>query len=172
MYYKIVLFIFLCLAWVVFSGLLEPYFLVAGLICVILSMLCLHKMQLLQCEVCASYYTPRMITYILWLVREVAKSTWDVTKVIWKPKLPINPVLSTTPMKQHTYLDAALYGNSITLTPGTISVSVDHNTILVHALDEESIESLEKGKMNEKILSLSDKDLPIYFRKYRKKVIR
>lgn len=148
---------------------MEPFFLGAGLLCVVLSMICLHKMQLLQCEVCESYYTPKMIAYILWLVREVALSTWAVTKVIWRPKMSINPVLSATPMKQHTYLDAALYGNSITLTPGTISVSVDHHTILVHALDQESMDSLDSGEMNKRILSLTESDRPIYFRKYRAK---
>jgi multicomponent Na+:H+ antiporter subunit E len=51
-------------------------------------------------------------------------------------------------------LGVTILTHSITLTPGTITVSVDEDTILVHALEENSIQDIEKGEMDLRIKNI------------------
>jgi len=44
-----------------------------------------------------------------------------------------------------------VYANSITLTPGTVSVSANKKEVLVHALQKSGIKDLESNKMHDKI---------------------
>ena len=88
------------------------------------------------------------LTYWPWLLWEIAKAGWDVTKIILHPDLPISPELIRVPASQRTDLGRVIYANSITLTPGTISVETDEETILVHALTRAGAEGLESGDMD------------------------
>ena len=74
------------------------------------------------------------VTYFPWLIREIAKSAWAVTKIILHPSLPISPTMTVVRASQRTRVGVATYANSITLTPGTITVGVNGNELTVHAL--------------------------------------
>jgi multicomponent Na+:H+ antiporter subunit E len=84
------------------------------------------------------------IGYWMWLMVEIAKSNWAVSKLILSPKMPLNrhhfKVLST----QKTNLGQVVFANSITLTPGTISVDVEDGGFLVHTVSysDETIPAL------------------------------
>jgi len=72
--------------------------------------------------------------YLCWLMVEIAKANWAVTKVILSPNMPIRQKLFPVPYTQKTDLGQTIFANSITLTPGTISVEVEPDHFLVHAL--------------------------------------
>ncbi len=55
---------------------------------------------------------------------------------------------------QKTVLGQVIYANSITLTPGTVSLSVDNNEIEVHALSKEFAEGLQSGEMDRRVATL------------------
>ncbi|MEC4672999.1 MAG: Na+/H+ antiporter subunit E, partial [Nitrospirota bacterium] len=74
-----------------------------------------------------------------------------VTKVILHPQLPINPKLIRYPTKLGNNHAVVLLGNSITLTPGTVTTEVSSNELVVHALDESSSDDLTAGVMESKI---------------------
>lgn len=84
------------------------------------------------------------IFYWIWLMVEIAKANWAVTKVILSPKMPLNRNFFKTPYTQKTELGQTIFANSITLTPGTISVEVEEDTFWVHAVSysEDDIEAL------------------------------
>ncbi len=69
------------------------------------------------------------VTYFPWLMREIAKSAWAVTKIILHPSLPISPTMTVVRASQKTSVGVATYANSITLTPGTITVGVNGNEL-------------------------------------------
>lgn len=92
-----------------------------------------------------------LIAYLPWLLLEIGKSNLHVARVVWSPKLPIQPSLFRVPISQHTDLGRAIYANSITLTPGTISLDVREDFILVHALTRESRSGLETGEMDRRV---------------------
>ncbi len=52
---------------------------------------------------------------------------------------------------QKTQVGVATYANSITLTPGTLTVGVDGSDLIVHALDGASADDLEAGKMDARV---------------------
>lgn len=76
----------------------------------------------------------RFLGYIIWLFGEIAKSNWAVTRVILSPVMPIRQKMLVVPQSQKTDLAQVIFANSITLTPGTITVETEENGLLVHAL--------------------------------------
>ncbi|HPE58977.1 MAG TPA: Na+/H+ antiporter subunit E [Thiolinea sp.] len=101
----------------------------------------------------------RLPFYWLWLFVEVAKSNIDVAKRIWFPRrYPISPVLEQVPMTQTTRLGRTIYANSITLTPGTISVRIlPDSKLLVHALTHQGMDALKAGDMDRRVTAMGEK---------------
>jgi multicomponent Na+:H+ antiporter subunit E len=91
------------------------------------------------------------VTYFPWLSREIVKSGWAVTKLILHPRLPISPTMTVVRASQRTPVGVATYGNSITLTPGTITVGVSGNVLTVHALTRDGALDLEAGGMDRRV---------------------
>ena len=93
----------------------------------------------------------RLVLYLPWLFWEIVKSSLNVTKIILDPKLPINPRLIKYPTNLGNNPAVVLLGNSITLTPGTVTIEVTSKELVVHALDDESSSELESRAMERKI---------------------
>ena len=95
--------------------------------------------------------TLRSFPYGVWLIREIIKANIDVCLRILNPALPIQPQLVNIKATQQGDLARASYANSITLTPGTISIDVDGDYIEVHALSVNGVEGLAGGEMDRRI---------------------
>jgi multicomponent Na+:H+ antiporter subunit E len=93
----------------------------------------------------------RLVLYLPWLFWEIVKSSLNVTKIILDPKLPINPRLVQYPTNLGSNPAIVLLGNSITLTPGTVTIEVSSRELVIHALDDESSNELESRSMEQKI---------------------
>jgi multicomponent Na+:H+ antiporter subunit E len=96
-------------------------------------------------------YFIKFIPYGFWLIIQILKSNIDVCKRILDPKLPINPQLVKIKSTQASNLAKVIYANSITLTPGTISIDLDGSEIEVHSLSKKGVAGLKKGIMDKKI---------------------
>lgn len=98
-------------------------------------------------------YLVHGFVYWPWLVLEIAKSAIAVAWIIVDPRLPISPRLIRTKASQRTAVGIATYANSITLTPGTITVEVNRreHEFLVHALTRDSAAGLEEGSMDRRV---------------------
>jgi len=94
------------------------------------------------------------ITYWPWLIKEIIKSAWDVTKRILHPQMPISPTLKEFKPSQKTDIGLVIHANSITLTPGTISVEVEPGRFLVHALTSEGAAGLAESEMDRRCAEL------------------
>jgi len=79
------------------------------------------------------------------------RSNIDVARRILSPGVPISPKLIEVPASQRTDLGKVIYANSITLTPGTISIRIRDGMILVHALSEEAADELLQGEMDRRV---------------------
>ncbi len=93
----------------------------------------------------------RLALYWPWLFWEIVKSNINVTKIILDPKLPINPRLVEYRTNLGSNPAVVLLGNSITLTPGTVTIEVSPSELVVHALDDGSSSDLESKAMERKI---------------------
>jgi multicomponent Na+:H+ antiporter subunit E len=92
-----------------------------------------------------------LILYWPWLFWEIVKSNLNITKIILDPKLPINPRLIEYRTDLGSNPAVVLLGNSITLTPGTVTIEISSSELVIHALDDESSSGLESKAMERKI---------------------
>ena len=97
---------------------------------------------------------PGVFAYQPWLFARILKSGWHVSRVILHPSLPIKPRLLRHSTPLHSDGELVTLGNSITLTPGTVTVEIAPGEVLVHALDEASTDDLASGEMERKIQGL------------------
>lgn len=96
----------------------------------------------------------RFVGYLVWLLVEIVKSSVDVTKRIWSPSLPVSPTMYILKTSQPSELGQVIYANSITLTPGTVTVRLDRDNILVHAIAREVGDDLAAGEMDRRVSAL------------------
>lgn len=78
----------------------------------------------------------QMLRYIVVLVREIVKANFAVIHMILSEKEEVEPALVSFTTKMKTPEGQAFLANAITLTPGTITVSLQNSDYVVHCLDE------------------------------------
>lgn len=137
--------------WLLLSGIYTPFLLVVGAACAAGVVLLAHRMEVVDHEGHPVHLSWRVLWYWPWLFKEIAKSAWDVSRIILTPRLPISPTLVKVRTSQKTSVGTVTYANSITLTPGTISVDVAQGEILVHALTREGAAALREGEMDRRV---------------------
>lgn len=93
----------------------------------------------------------KSIKYVFWLIAEIIKSSISVSKIAWRRNISIYPLLEPIISVQNTELGVVIYANSITLTPGTVTLSTEDNKLLVHALDIKFMRDLQDGTMDRKV---------------------
>ena len=96
----------------------------------------------------------RPLAYLPWLLWEIVKANLAVARLILDPSLPIAPRLVRVRALQKTPLGQTIFANSITLTPGTLSLEVEDGSVLVHALTAESAAGVLEGSMNRRVARL------------------
>jgi len=98
------------------------------------------------------------LRYWPWLLVEIAKSALQVSRIILTPSLPISPVVAKVKAGPDTAVGMATYANSITLTPGTITIDADrhHHWVMVHALTRDGVAGLEGGDMDRRVTRFED----------------
>lgn len=152
---KLFLFTILLGIWFLMSGFFDPLFIFYGVSSCIVSVLLfsrmlkasktgkdVHKMHI---------FSLRFLIYIFWLFKEIIVSSFNVSLEMWRDKPNIKPQLKWIKHNIKEDGDVVIYANSITLTPGTISIYATENEMLVHALHSDGIEELEKNVMHDKI---------------------
>lgn len=94
---------------------------------------------------------PRFAAYLCWLVGEVFRSGWAVMRLIWNPAVRPEPQVDSFRTRLRTGAGKAALADSITLTPGTVTVSVREDTFLVHALDTDFADGLHDSEMERRV---------------------
>lgn len=150
------LFVLLLAVWLVNSGHYTTLLTSMGVLCAVLVVLLARRMEIVDREAVPVHLVPRALLYVPWLVKEVVKANLDVTKRILTPRSTpdLSPMLFDVSTTQKTDLGRVLYANSITLTPGTVSIQVYGNRITVHAIAEEVALSLAEGEMDRRVTKL------------------
>ena len=108
-----------------------------------------------------------ILLYLPWLFLRIVEGSLHMSKLILNPDLPIDPRLIRVESKLGHRSAVVLLGNSITLTPGTITAEVDHDAVpdtlmgeaapdalLVHAIDETSARDVTSGRLEAKIAEI------------------
>lgn len=87
----------------------------------------------------------KFFIYVFILLREVIKANVQVVQIVLSRKLDINPEFITIKQEVKKPVTQALWGNSITLTPGTLTIDIDDQEILIHVLDRRLVEGLKNN---------------------------
>lgn len=120
--------------WLLLSGIYKPLIVWLGLASSIVAVLVVRRMDAVDGHKLSIPLKPlKFIAYLLWLLKEIAVSNIAVTKLILSPTMGLRQHFFRVPNTQRSELGAAIYANSITLTPGTISVEIDRDAFWVHA---------------------------------------
>jgi multicomponent Na+:H+ antiporter subunit E len=91
------------------------------------------------------------LRYWPWLLWQIVLSNLHVARQVISPRLAIAPRIVRLPITQQTDIGRATLANSITLTPGTISIHVREREIWFYALDDKGAEDTLSGEMDRKV---------------------
>jgi multicomponent Na+:H+ antiporter subunit E len=140
--------------WLLLSGIYTPFLVLAGLGSSIAVAVLAWRMEVADAEGHPLHLTPGALAYWPWLIAEIARAGWQVSRIILDPRLPISPALVRFRPSQKSALGLVTHANSITLTPGTITVEADHNEFLVHALTAGAAAGLADSEMDRRVSRL------------------
>lgn len=135
--------------WFLLSGMFKPMLLILGVISVTIVVFFAYRMKVLEHQGQPIYFRfLAILNYWVWLARQIWLSNVDVTKRVWRKSLDIQPSIKPVKATPNTELGRVVYANSITLTPGTTTISfTPDDDVLVHALHVDSMADLEAGEM-------------------------
>ena len=145
--------------WLLLSGLYDNLLILSlGLVSVVFVLYIAHRMDVIDHEGHPVHLGWRAITYWPWLIWEIVKANIDVAKIIISPKMDIQPNLFEVDASQSSELGHVIYANSITLTPGTVTVDVDDGVLRIHALTKDAADGVKSGEMDKKVAHLENGD--------------
>ncbi|MGB0907837.1 MAG: Na+/H+ antiporter subunit E [Maricaulaceae bacterium] len=132
--YGLVLTAALAAFWIILSGYFTGMLLTLGVISILTVLFLCARMGILDEETSPYLHIPKTLSYYVWLFREIFKANITVVRAVLNPDLVVSPKMTRVPINRHTDMGAVMFANSITLTPGTVSVEMNDDDILVHAL--------------------------------------
>ena len=143
----------LMLSWVLWSGIYKPLLLWLGLFSSLLTLWMAQRMGFFRPAMPLRSLL-RLPGYWWWLLQEVVKSSIEVARVVLSPSLPISPALVELRTTEVSEAGKVILGNSITLSPGTVTIDMHEDKLLVHCLTRDSAEELRSGEVQRRTAGL------------------
>jgi multicomponent Na+:H+ antiporter subunit E len=138
--------------WVLLSGHFDTFHLTLGVICSLLVAHLSHDLLFANVRVGdIRLVIIRFILYIPWLICQIVSSNIHVALLALNPKMPIEPQILQFSTKLESDISWVVLANSITLTPGTITMDIKEGEFYVHALDKKVAEDLKAGEMEDRV---------------------
>lgn len=94
------------------------------------------------------------IRYMYTLLVEIFKANIDVAKVVLSPSLPISPSFIKVHVVFNNDFNKVIYANSVTLTPGTLTVDVKGHDYIIHALTDAAAEGMDNSILEQYVKKL------------------
>jgi len=143
--------------WLLFSGRYDAFHITAGMVSIV-TVLALNRrlftVRLFPADVHRDLAPLLLIRYVAWLTGQIVVAALQVARIVLSPRLPVDPSL----VEFHADLPNAsaqtVVANSITLTPGTVTVDLDQGVFLVHALTDRSRDGLLTGRIPARVATL------------------
>lgn len=150
--------LFFCI-WIVFNGRITAEIVVIGLVVVtaVFAFLCKFMDYSLKKELLFYKKSIDFLKYLYLLCKEIIKANFAVMRMILTQKEVMEPVIVTFKTKLHSETSRVILANSITLTPGTITVSIDEDELVVHCLDKSLAEGIDDS-IFEKVLAEMERE--------------
>jgi multicomponent Na+:H+ antiporter subunit E len=139
--------------WLILSGHYELWYVVSGFVLSVAVLAFCWIKGITDAEGFPIGLVPRGLVYWPWLLVQIVKSGLNVTRILLDPRLPISPTLVSVEALERTAVGLTTYGNSITLTPGTLTIEATErgHTLWVHALQRSGAEGFVDDAMNARV---------------------
>jgi len=151
MLHSAILFVLFYAFWLLMSGHYTPFLLVVGAASSAAVVWLARRMDVADREGHPVHLGWSALLYWPWLVKEILKSAIDVSKVVLDPRLPVSPTVVRFRPSQKTVVGLVTHANSITLTPGTLSVEVSSEQFVVHGLTRAGAEAAVDSDMDRRV---------------------
>ncbi len=151
MRYLISLALLLAVLWLAISGVYKPIILILGAGSVVLVVWLSRRMDVVGIEHNPALYSWRLPLYWGWLVWQIVLANLQIARRILSPDMGLEQRVLRVPLKHRSDVARVTYAQSITLTPGTVTLRMEGDELEVHALTPEAREGLESGEMSRKV---------------------
>lgn len=139
------MFLIFFLSWIIFNGQITTEILIFGV--VIAAAVFWFVCKFMDYSLKKEWKLYRNIGFFIWyvivLLKEIIKANLDIIPKIYTVEETMEPVIVKFRVNLKTDLARVLLANSITLTPGTITVALEENEYTIHCLDESLAEGLD-----------------------------
>lgn len=143
-------------AWLLWSGMFKPLLLALGAFSCALAGYIAFRMGYFESRVFALRFNLRVLGFWGWLLKEIVKSSLEVARIVLARNLHLSTRVVELDASQLSPVDQAILGNSITLTPGTLTLDAKDGRLLVHALTTEGAAALEEGEMLRRVAAIHE----------------
>lgn len=138
--------------WMLLSGKFDAFHLTLGVICCAVVSYMFHDLLFANVRFGdMRIVAGRFIAYIPWLIQQILLANIHVVSLVVRRKMPIDPQVVTFKTKLETDISHVTLANSITLTPGTITMDIKDGVFYVHALSQKVAEDLNAGEMEDRV---------------------
>lgn len=128
----------LAVFWLVNSGHYTPLLLGLGVASVLLVVFFARRMGVIDHESQPLHLFPHVFPYWGWLVKEIVVANINVAVLIWRGSGAIQPTKLVIETASNTDVCRVIFANSVTLTPGTVTLNLSGNEVTIHALSQRS----------------------------------
>jgi multicomponent Na+:H+ antiporter subunit E len=151
---KIGIFTLLLVVWFLWSGHTEPLIVGFGVFASAVGVAFASRTRILDEEAFPFHLSVRFVTFVPWVLWQIVLANLHVARVVLSPKLTIQPHLLRVPAEQKTVIGAVIHANTITITPGTVTLDLREGSLLIHALTDAAAKDDLDGTVNRRISEL------------------
>lgn len=149
--------------WLIMSGKFDLIHILMGVLCVgfVLALnypLRRHRYFEDDVDLIKQLRLGRLVLYLPWLLYQIILSAVQVARVILSPRLPVKPRVMRFTADLPSAQAKMILGNSITLTPGTLTVDINGDEFIVHAIVPDALNSLIDDSMPRQVLQLFSRE--------------
>jgi len=154
------MYILFLLAWIIFNGNITLEILIFGVViaAAMLAFMCKFMDYSLQKEKNVYKKSIWFLAYAVLLIREIIKANLAIIPRILTVEEEMDPVIVKFRTNLKSDFTRMLLANSITLTPGTITVSLEEDEYTIHCLDTSLAEGLENSDIEKALAKLDEEE--------------
>lgn len=145
------LLIVLTVIWWVLSGYTYPLLLSFGAVSILFTVYLAHRMNVVDEESHPMHISMQLLRYWAYLVGQIILSNIKMVKIILSPNPDIDPRIIHVRTRHGSELGRVVLGNSVTLTPGTVTMDIRGDELEIHALNGAIAADLERGEMDRRV---------------------
>lgn len=146
-------FIILIIFWISLAGQFDPIGIVSGMIyCAFISRISSNLIfKRKENVIHAIKKFPHFLFYVFYYLKDIVLANIDVAKLVLSPKMLINPQIVEYESTLKNDFALTVLSNSITITPGTVTVDIINGKLLVHAIEPSMAEGILNGDLDKRI---------------------